>query len=152
MSLYSLWIPGWHFWPLSKMGATFACPHSQDTSTNPMTFQKGYFEFPEPSVPLLCLLYAVFNFSNLSYIFPCPDTMAISKVIFSDAHCLDKGHCNYSPSFSFSSSLFIQIPLTYLVAALSFRELKACLSFSSLIVSLANSFITFIFTFFYLPT
>ena len=155
-SLYSLWFPGLHFWPLSKMGATLACPHSQETSTNPNS--KGIFQrninlsSPVISVPLLCLLYAVFNFSNLSYTFPCPDTMAISKVIFSDAHCLDKGHCNYSPIFSFSSSLFIQIPLTYLVAALSFRELKACLSFSSLIVSLANSFITFIFTFFYLPT
>ena len=49
-SLYSLWFPGLHFWPLSKMGATLACPHSQDTSTNPNS--KGIFQRISINLPL----------------------------------------------------------------------------------------------------
>jgi len=42
VSLHSLWFPGLLFWLLSEMAATLARPHSQKTSTHPMTFQKEY--------------------------------------------------------------------------------------------------------------
>ena len=91
----------------------------------PWPFQRHipqkYQSSPITSLPLFCLLYGVFNFSHLSYTFPCPDTKTISKVIFSDADCLDKGPCHDSPAFSLPYSLFFQIPLTY-AAALSFRD------------------------------
>ena len=150
-SLYSLWFPGLHFWPLSKMGATLACPRSQETSTNPNS--KGRFQrninlsCPVTSVPLFCLFYGVFSFSDLSYTCTCPDTMTISEVILSDADGRGKGPFHYSPLFSSPHSLFIQ----HLCCCLELHGVKVGLSFSSLIISVANILVMFLSVFFCLP-
>lgn len=68
----------------------------------------------------LSAFYTTYLISLIFYIFtPVHDTMTISTVTFSDADCLGKGPLHCSPVFFSAYFLFIQIPLTYPLAALT---------------------------------
>ena len=65
VSLYSLGFPGLHSWPLAQRSARPIFHFSQETSADPMTFQKGYSKetsiFPcnliTTSLPLMQRVY-----------------------------------------------------------------------------------------------
>ena len=101
---------------------------------------KKYGSSPVTSLPLFWLLYTVFNISDLSCTFPCPDTMFLKSSFHKTV---------LTKALSIFSSwllplLFVHSDSSCLGCCFEFQAVEAYMSFSSLAIYFRQFFIMFI--------